>query len=52
MAGTRRLYPERHRRRTLQLAISHDKAAALYQPSVSIEGNNALLVELSGILQQ
>jgi ubiquinone biosynthesis protein UbiJ len=35
-----------------QLAISHDKAAALYQPSVSIEGNNALLVELSGILQQ
>ncbi len=34
-----------------QLLTARDKAAALYQPGVSIEGNNALLVELSSILQ-
>ena len=34
-----------------QLVTADDKAAALYQPGVSIEGNNALLVELSGIMQ-
>lgn len=34
-----------------QLATTADKAAALYQPGVSIEGSNALLVELADIMQ-
>ena len=34
-----------------QLAMARDKAAALHQPGVSIDGDNGLLVQLSGILQ-
>lgn len=34
-----------------QLAISKDKAAALHQPSLSIDGDNNLLVLLSEVLQ-
>ncbi len=34
-----------------QLATASDKAAALYQPGVAIEGKNALLVQLADIMQ-